>query len=217
MPPYRHPQTARLHALRNPYKVSIIVISSDEDEEPVSVPKRGSRKHRRSRAESEVHEISEDTSVKVDETEFDLRRRCHELEEKYKTLRNDKRHLSATVSRLDDITCCHVCKDTMWSPYILSCGHTFCEDCLTKWFEKILADHRQIGKPPYSCPLCRALARTPPAPNFALKGFARLAAEFHGGSSPRKAQAASLPPMPSTSGHGSRLPGPFDHFFSHFL
>ena len=83
MPPYRHPQTARSHAPSKPYKASIIVISSDEEEEkPVSVPKRGSRKPRRSRAEGEVLEISEDTSVKVEEPESeDLRRRCHELEQ----------------------------------------------------------------------------------------------------------------------------------------
>ena len=83
MPPYRHPQTARSHAPRKPYKASIIVISSDEEEEePVSVPKRGSRKPRRSRVEGEVLEISENTSVKVEEPELDdLRRRCHELEQ----------------------------------------------------------------------------------------------------------------------------------------
>ena len=82
MPANRRPSSARSHTARGPYKASIIVISSDEDEEPLSVPKRGSRKPRRSRAEGEVLEISEETPVKVDEPELEsLQRRCHELEQ----------------------------------------------------------------------------------------------------------------------------------------
>jgi len=81
MPPLRHPSTARSHAPR-PYKASIIVISSDEDEEPKPAPKRGHRKHRRSRPEGEVLEIGEDTSVKLEDPEMeDLRRQYDELEQ----------------------------------------------------------------------------------------------------------------------------------------
>lgn len=82
MPAHRHPSTARSHAVGGPYKASIIVISSDEDEEPLSVPKRGLRKPRRSRAEGEILEISDETPVKVEEPELEsLRQRCHELEQ----------------------------------------------------------------------------------------------------------------------------------------
>jgi hypothetical protein len=82
MPAHRQPSTARSRAAGGPYKASIIVISSDEEEEPLSVPKRGSRKPRRSRAEGEILEISDETPVKVEEPELEsLRRRCHELEQ----------------------------------------------------------------------------------------------------------------------------------------
>ena len=81
MPAHRHPQAARPHSGR-PYKTSIIVISSDEEDEHVPVRKRGSRKPRRSRVEGEVLEISEDVSVKAEEPELEsLRQRCHELEQ----------------------------------------------------------------------------------------------------------------------------------------
>lgn len=82
MPAHRHSPTSRLHATGAPYKGSIIVISSDEEEEPLSVPKRGLRKPRHSRAEGEILEILDETSVKVEEPELEsLRRRCHELEQ----------------------------------------------------------------------------------------------------------------------------------------
>ena len=82
MPAHRRPSTARSHAARRPYKSSIIVISSDEGEEPSSVPKRGSRKPKRSRAEGEILEIIDETPVKVEEPELEsLRRQCHELEQ----------------------------------------------------------------------------------------------------------------------------------------
>ena len=82
MPAHRHPSTARSHAIGGPYKASIIVISSDEDEEPVSVPKRRSRKSRHSRVEGDILEIMDDTLVKTEEPELEsLRRRCHDLEQ----------------------------------------------------------------------------------------------------------------------------------------
>jgi hypothetical protein len=82
MPAHRHPVAARSHAAGRPYKASIIVISSDEEEEPLSAPKRGSRKPRRSRAEGEILEISDETPVKTEEPDLEsLRRRCQELEQ----------------------------------------------------------------------------------------------------------------------------------------
>jgi hypothetical protein len=84
MPAHRHSSTPRSSG--GPYKASIIVISSDdEDEEPVLVPKRGkrgTRKPRPSRAEDDVFEILDETHVKAEEPELEsLLRRCNELEQ----------------------------------------------------------------------------------------------------------------------------------------
>jgi len=239
MPAHRRPSIARPHA-SGPYKSSPIIISSDEEEDPVPVPKRSSRKPRRSRPEGEVLEILDDTPVKQEEPETEtLRRRCHELEQEREMLQKNNKHLSATmsqlkantsqhtlsVSALDDSICCEVCTHTMWSPYLLAnCGHTFCQGCITDWFNTTLEHHRLStarGPPPYTCPSCRIPVRLPPVQNFSLKRIVRLAAESRGESSPPRPQPP--PRLASSSrgrgGRGGRggprrdIPGPFDPFF----
>mmetsp|Transcript_10935 Transcript_10935/g.44732 ORF Transcript_10935/g.44732 Transcript_10935/m.44732 type:complete len:309 (+) Transcript_10935:3-929(+) len=44
---------------------------------------------------------------------------------------------------------CSICRDHMSAPLKLTCGHIFCEDCVTEWF------HRKN-----TCPLCRSVVRT---------------------------------------------------------
>jgi hypothetical protein len=82
MPAHRTPSITRSHT-RGPYKLPIIVISSDEDDDPRPSPQRGSRKPRRSKPQ-EVLEVLDDPPVKHEETETEtenLRRLCHELEQ----------------------------------------------------------------------------------------------------------------------------------------
>jgi hypothetical protein len=40
---------------------------------------------------------------------------------------------------------CGVCHDTMLAPRVLPCGHTTCDDCITRWF-----------RDKTTCPACRA-------------------------------------------------------------
>ena len=79
MPAHRNPSRSQSHA---PYKPPIIVISSDEEDNPRPKPPRGLRKPRRSKPQ-EVLEILDDTPVKhEEETETEkLRLLCHELEQ----------------------------------------------------------------------------------------------------------------------------------------
>ncbi|XP_059211708.1 E3 ubiquitin-protein ligase TRIM35-like [Centropristis striata] len=66
------------------------------------------------------------------------------------------------ASRLEDDLCCSVCHDIFKDPVILSCGHSFCKDCLQScWTEKQTRE----------CPVCKRRASKEPPLNFALKNL----------------------------------------------
>ncbi|XP_027135032.1 nuclear factor 7, ovary [Larimichthys crocea] len=58
---------------------------------------------------------------------------------------------------------CPVCHDIFKDPVILSCSHSFCKDCLQRWWR---------GKQTHKCPLCKkiSLLSDPPC-NLALKNL----------------------------------------------
>ncbi|KAI0661186.1 hypothetical protein C8Q70DRAFT_1052293 [Cubamyces menziesii] len=45
------------------------------------------------------------------------------------------------LSTVDEHVTCEICTMKMWQPYTLSCGHTFCRDCLQDWFNTALVQH----------------------------------------------------------------------------
>lgn len=83
MPAHRSPSTTvRTQAQQRPYKVPVIVISSDEEDEPRPPPPKHPRKHRRAKAEpEEVVEISEEKHEHLESER--MQRRCYELEQVY--------------------------------------------------------------------------------------------------------------------------------------
>ncbi|KAJ3810389.1 hypothetical protein F5876DRAFT_41929 [Lentinula aff. lateritia] len=45
------------------------------------------------------------------------------------------------ISDVEDSVTCEICTMKMWTPYILECGHTYCQSCLQDWFSTMLAQH----------------------------------------------------------------------------
>ncbi|XP_039640605.1 E3 ubiquitin-protein ligase TRIM39-like [Perca fluviatilis] len=57
--------------------------------------------------------------------------------------------------------CCSVCLYVFRDPVVLSCGHSFCKDCLKTWWRE---------KQAQECPVCRKRSERPEPPrNLALK------------------------------------------------
>ena len=85
MPAHRSPSTTIHSESQRPYKIPVIVISSDEEDEPILVPKRTSRKHKHRRVKpEEILEISEEKPAKHEHLATEsLQQRCHELEQVY--------------------------------------------------------------------------------------------------------------------------------------
>ncbi|XP_068450344.1 nuclear factor 7, brain-like [Clinocottus analis] len=67
------------------------------------------------------------------------------------------------ASRSKEDLCCPVCQDVFRDPVILSCSHSFCKDCLKRWWRE---KHTQ------ECPVCkRRSSKDVPPLNLVLKNL----------------------------------------------
>ncbi|XP_063323594.1 nuclear factor 7, brain-like [Pelmatolapia mariae] len=67
------------------------------------------------------------------------------------------------ASRSEEDLCCPVCQEVFRDPVILSCSHSFCKDCLKRWWRE---------RPTHECPVCnRRSSRSKPLSNLALKNL----------------------------------------------
>ncbi|KAM9361916.1 zinc-binding protein A33-like [Symphorus nematophorus] len=67
------------------------------------------------------------------------------------------------ASRLEEDLCCPVCSDIFRDPVLLSCSHSFCKDCLQRWWRQ---------KQARDCPVCKTVSskKNPPC-NLVLKNL----------------------------------------------
>ncbi|XP_039464736.1 nuclear factor 7, brain-like [Oreochromis aureus] len=67
------------------------------------------------------------------------------------------------ASRSEEDLCCPICKEVFRDPVILSCSHSFCKDCLKRWWRE---------RPTHECPVCkRRSSKEIPTVNLALKNL----------------------------------------------
>uniref|UniRef100_A0A674B0K9 RING-type domain-containing protein n=1 Tax=Salmo trutta TaxID=8032 RepID=A0A674B0K9_SALTR len=57
---------------------------------------------------------------------------------------------------LSPLSLCAVCQQVLRDPVSITCGHRFCRQCITRYWEK----HAPSGD--YDCPQCRKRSRTLP-------------------------------------------------------
>ncbi|XP_030580599.1 nuclear factor 7, ovary-like [Archocentrus centrarchus] len=67
------------------------------------------------------------------------------------------------ASRSEEDLCCPVCQEVFRDPVLLSCSHSFCKDCLRRWWRE---------RTTHQCPVCkRRSSVSDPPPNLALKNL----------------------------------------------
>nr|XP_033481926.1 nuclear factor 7, brain-like [Epinephelus lanceolatus] len=66
------------------------------------------------------------------------------------------------ASRSEEDLCFPVCQDVFRHPVLLSCSHSFCKDCLKRWWK---------DKQTKECPLCKRRSSKEPPLNLALKNL----------------------------------------------
>ena len=64
---------------------------------------------------------------------------------KSKKIRKDQRHFTEK-GKIEKYLTCPICQDIFDNPFRLTCGHTFCKNCLNQWERK---SHNNL------CPICR--------------------------------------------------------------
>ncbi|XP_005462198.2 nuclear factor 7, brain-like [Oreochromis niloticus] len=70
------------------------------------------------------------------------------------------------ASRSEEDLCCPVCQEVFMDPVLLSCSHSFCKDCLKRWWRERVK---------HECPVCkRRSSREEPTLNLALKNLCEL-------------------------------------------
>ncbi|XP_063325041.1 nuclear factor 7, ovary-like [Pelmatolapia mariae] len=63
------------------------------------------------------------------------------------------------ASRSEEDLCCPVCQEVFRDPVLLSCSHSFCKDCLKRWWR---------DRPTHECPVCKEISVYDPPLNRAL-------------------------------------------------
>ncbi|XP_039893075.1 nuclear factor 7, ovary-like [Simochromis diagramma] len=66
------------------------------------------------------------------------------------------------ASRLEEDLCCPVCQEVFRDPVLLSCSHSFCKDCLNRWWRERIT---------HECPVCKKRSVYDPPLNLALKNL----------------------------------------------
>ncbi|CAI5669876.1 unnamed protein product [Oreochromis niloticus] len=66
------------------------------------------------------------------------------------------------ASRSEEDLCCPVCQEVFRDPVLLSCSHSFCKDCLKRWWREQIT---------HECPVCKEISVYDPPLNRALKNL----------------------------------------------
>lgn len=61
------------------------------------------------------------------------------------------------ADRIVDVSCCSICSETVVAPHSVSCGHTFCGECISRWY----VTKETVKTDSTTCPVCRSTISAP--------------------------------------------------------
>ncbi|KAJ7350314.1 hypothetical protein DFH08DRAFT_637714, partial [Mycena albidolilacea] len=110
----------------------IEIFSSDEETQPQKLPPRDQVK--------DLQRELRKRSSKLATVKAELERARKEISELKQASKPFKKGLF-DAAQLEDHINCEICTSTNWTPYMLTCGHTYCMKCLVEWFHTCLVQH----------------------------------------------------------------------------
>ncbi|KAK0445072.1 hypothetical protein EV421DRAFT_1734786 [Armillaria borealis] len=153
----------------------VIVISSDEEEEP-----RTKKIKKLLKLEGEVKTLKKE-NIKAKQAQQKAEEQLARYEEEIQEIRMSKADCpTVDISELDhDVTC------------EILCGHIYCQECIETWFSKTLENHWHDNPgyrygPVHTCPACRKPVMNCPAEVYKMKSIVRAVAAAQGESSLRR-------------------------------
>ncbi|KAJ4468327.1 hypothetical protein J3R30DRAFT_3715271 [Lentinula aciculospora] len=173
------------------YHPDIIEITDSEDDQfppppppPLPLKRKSSRELRLERDVKKLKQENDEHKSKENALRLELALFKDELMVLHAATLNttsSKDHMP--IANVEDSVTCEVCTMKMWTPYILECGHTYCQSCLQDWFSTTLTQHMaahpnfSINQPqhPYGAEMLPAhvhyyymhlLGLTPPQPQY---------------------------------------------------
>ncbi|KIK55392.1 hypothetical protein GYMLUDRAFT_62534 [Collybiopsis luxurians FD-317 M1] len=181
----RHYQPPRAHS-------SVIELSSDNENDGASVvgPSLGNKNisTKIQRACSRVIELSsDDEDIPTPKVLIGVKRRLNSTQnalagamKKLKKVPLFKLFLY-DLSEVADSLNCGICTSMLKIPCVLTCGHTFCRECLQLWFSQ--GNPADLVTVRYTCPTCRSEVHKTPAENYQLEAVINVFNSVRGESS----------------------------------
>ncbi|KAJ3898992.1 hypothetical protein F5879DRAFT_994209 [Lentinula edodes] len=172
IPATSSPSSNSMSSPSNSTSEAIDIMDSDDEDEPVFLSMK-------------LPVPSEPTQVESSETlreaRIDLENALQIANDKIKAFEDIEKHRNH----------CPCCWDVMYQPFIISCGHTFCKECLLR-----LSGVYIRAKMNLACPDCRAIqGRFTPIPNYASQQSVDDMLQSKGITLPTTRQALQWPLM----------------------
>ncbi|KAI0958251.1 hypothetical protein AcV7_004123 [Taiwanofungus camphoratus] len=136
-----------------PPMVEVIEISSDDE-----APTHNQLHNTVASLRQQLKEVQQEVLRKSQDNDLVVKKLREEVDRlKAEASHRDRQEARSLLSNLDDYISCEICMHTLWTPYALACGHTFCLKCLKDWFNSTFALH-MVNHPEYDMQLPRLQA-----------------------------------------------------------